>query len=99
MRSVELMKNRIIQTILVPVAWLIGLIGSLIGQAFHMSAWFSTNPNGIVTEEDMIALGDYPNVFAGWLLLGWIPVVIGLVLSARINQNQKEAQQDAPSNR
>ena len=58
----------------------IGLIGSLVAQAFYESVWHLANPNGIVTEEDMGALGDYPNVFAGWALLGWIPVLVGLIL-------------------
>jgi hypothetical protein len=82
-------KQRVVWAVLVPAVWCIGLIGSFIGQAFHESAWHSANPNGIVAEEDMVALGDYPNVFVGWLLLGWIPVVVGLVLSVRRNRDQR----------
>jgi hypothetical protein len=84
---------------LIPVAWGSGLVASIIGHTFHVSAWRSANPKGIVTEEDMISLGDYPNVFVGWLLLGWIPVVLGLVLCIRRNRSQQEAQQAAPRNR
>ncbi len=91
-RSVQLVKQRVVRAILVPSVWSIGLIGSFIGQAFHESAWHSANPNGIVTEEDMVALGDYPNVFVGWVLLGWIPVVVALVLSVRRNRNLQAQQ-------
>ena len=88
-RFVQIVKQRLIWAILVPVVWLIGLIGSFVGQAFHESAWHSANPNGVVTEKDMVALGDYPQVFIGWVLLGWIPVVTGLVLSVRRNRNRQ----------
>ncbi len=87
-RSVRLVKQRVVRAILVPVVWCIGLIGSLIAHAFYESVWHSANPNGIVTEEEMVALGDYPNVFAGWVLLGWIPVLVGFVLSVRRNRNR-----------
>jgi hypothetical protein len=69
------------------------LISSFIGQSFHEAAWQAANPQGVVTEDDMLALGDYPNVFAGWVLLGWLPIVVGLLLSARLIQ--KKAQQAA----
>jgi hypothetical protein len=98
-RSMQSAKQRIIIAILIPVAWVIGLVASFIGHTFHASAWHSANPKGIITEEDMITLGDYPNVFAGWLLLGWLPVVLGLVLCVRRNRSQQEAQQAAPRNR
>lgn len=89
MRSVQIVKQRVVLAVLVPAVWCIGLIGSFIGQTAHESAWHSANPSGIVAEEDMVALGDYPNVFDGWVLLGWIPVVVGLVLSGRRNRDRR----------
>lgn len=87
-KSVSIVKQRLVKAILVPIVWCIGLFGFLAGQAFHEIAWHSANPDGIVTEEDMDALGDYPNVSVAWILMGWIPVVVGVVLSARSTRNQ-----------
>ena len=94
-RSITTAKRRTVLAILIPFLWCAGLVSSLIGQAFHEAAWHTANPMGIVTEDDMLALGDSPNVFVGWILLGWLPIVVGLLLSNSLIQNKKEAQQAA----
>jgi len=91
-RSIQRTKQRIILALIIPIAWGIGLVASFIGHTFHASAWRAANPQGTVTEEDMVAIGDYPNVFVGWLLLGWLPVILGLVLCVRRNRSEQEAQ-------
>jgi len=91
-RSIGSTKRRVIQTVLVPLVWALGLVGSFVGHAFHEAGWLAAHPEGIVTEEDMMALGDYPNVFAGWVLLGWVPVLIGLVLAKRGDRNRQAEQ-------
>lgn len=91
-RSTSASKQKVVVLILIPVVWTIGLIGCLLAHSFHEASWHSNNPQGIVTEEDMIALGDYPNVFAGWVLLGWFPVALGLIL-ARRQRRKIQAQQ------
>jgi hypothetical protein len=96
-RSVGSSKRRVIQTLLVPLVWVLGLVGTSVGHAFHEAGWLAAHPEGIVTEEDMMALGDYPNVFAGWVLLGWVPVVFGLVLSKRGDRNRQAEQAAAPN--
>jgi hypothetical protein len=97
-KSVGSIKRRVIQTLLVPLVWILGLVGSFVGQAFHEAAWFAAHPGGICTEEDMMALGDYPNVFAGWVLLGWVPILVGLALAKRGDRN-RQAEQAATPNR
>lgn len=88
-RSVRIGKQRLVRAVLVPVVWVVGLIGSFAGHAFHEAKWLADNPDGIVTEEDMAAIGDFANVFAGWVILGWAPVALGLILSARLNQKNR----------
>ena len=83
--------RRMILVLLVPAAWLVELAGVTLGQCFGECAWYRQHPAGMVTEEDMMALGDYPNVFAGWVLTGWIPVLIGLVLSGRQGRREEGA--------
>lgn len=75
--------RKLMLLILIPLTWLIGLSGSLLGHYFHERAWMVDHPHGAVTEEDILALGDYPNVLAGWLLLGWIPVMLGFFLRSK----------------
>lgn len=76
-------RRKLILLMLIPLTWLIGLSGSFLGHYFHERAWMADHPLGAVTEEDMLALGDYPNVAAGWLLLGWIPVMLGFFLRSK----------------
>jgi hypothetical protein len=75
--------------------WILGLVASFLGQSFHEAGWLATHPDGIQTEEDMMAHGDYPNVFAGWIMLGWIPVLAGLILSRR-DRTKQQAEHPAP---
>ena len=82
MRSVWIGRQRVVRMMLVPAVWVLGLIGSFVGQAFHEAAWLADHPAGAATEMDILSLGDYPNVFAGWVILGWVPVLIGLLLSS-----------------
>ena len=86
---------RVVTISLVPFVWVVGLAGSLAGHYFHECAWVASHPAGVVTEDDMIALGDYPNVLAGWILLGWIPVLMGLVITRRKRKKIQAEQGEA----
>lgn len=86
-RSVAAPKRKAVLSVLVPFVWVCGLVCSFVGHYFHEAGWWMRHPEGIRTEEDMLALGDYPNVFAGWIMLGWIPVLVGLLLSKRTGKN------------
>ena len=79
-----------------PVVWIIG--GLLVLRAFdvHAIAWHDRHPAGPITEEDMIALGDAPNVFASWILIGWIPVLFGFVAARRRIELPKTSSTLAP---
>jgi uncharacterized membrane protein len=96
-RSITTWKRRIILAILIPLLWVAGLIASFTGLRFHQSIWFAEHPKGIVTEDDMVALGDYPNVFAGWILVGWLPIAAGLFLSNRLIRNQQKHKSAHPT--
>jgi hypothetical protein len=89
-RSITTWKRRIILAILIPLLWVVGLIASFFGHAFHESLWFAEHPKGILTEDDMVALGDYPNVFVGWMLVGWLPIIAGLSLFNRQLRKQQK---------
>jgi hypothetical protein len=96
-KSIDPTRRRLILAALVPLVWIIGLISSFVGHSFHEAGWMASHPDGIRTEEDMMAIGDYPNVFAGWIILGWLPVLVGLVLSKRYGKyRQAEAWVDNP---
>jgi len=73
--------RRLVLVLLIPLAWCLGLGCAFLGQHYHSLAWFKQHARGQQTEEDLVALGDYPNVFATWVLAGWIPVAVGLALA------------------
>ncbi|MBG7606608.1 MAG: hypothetical protein IZT59_01040 [Verrucomicrobia bacterium] len=91
-KSIDPTRRRLILATLVPLVWIIGLISSFVGHSFHEAGWMASHPDGIRTEEDMMAIGDYPNVFTGWIILGWLPVLVGLVLSKRYGKNRQAEQ-------
>ncbi len=82
-RSVAASTQRVVRVFLIPLAWFLGLVFFYLGQFFHESAWFMEHARGSQTEEDMMTLGDYPNATATWIVAGWIPVAIGLILARR----------------
>jgi len=61
-------------------AWLSVLVFACVAQHFNEKQWFATNASRSLSEEDMMSLGDSPNVLAAWLLFGWLPVLIGYIL-------------------
>lgn len=71
------------------VSWIIVLLCAFTALAHHQRDWMREHKKGPFTEEEMIALGDYPDVFATWLMFGWIPVVIGYFLARRLIRNPK----------
>ena len=58
-------------------------------QRLHEITWRRENAGRPLTEDSLVALGDYPNVFAGWLLFAWIPVVIGWMLAKRVTKPRR----------
>lgn len=77
------------------VTFLVSLPLSSLALAYHQSAWFGTHPQGPQTEEDMLALGDYPNVTAGWIGGGWIPPTVGIFFSKFLVRGLKPKDQDS----
>ncbi len=82
-RSIASGKRRLVQALLLPLVWAVGWTTSIVGHSFHEAAWFAAHPDGVRTEMDMMELGDYPNVLSVWILLGWVPVMLGWFLAVR----------------
>ena len=79
-RSMTRVKRWLCFAVLLPLLWLFGLFACYGAHAFHQFEWRKNNPQGIQNEDDMEALGDYPNVSAGWVLVGWIPLTLGMLI-------------------
>ena len=57
--------------------WLLALFFMFTSQGFHERDWWATHDHSAgLTEDDLLELGDYPNVFAGWVIAGWVPVLV-----------------------
>ena len=80
-RSMSRVKHWLCFAVLLPLLWLFGLFACHGAQAFHEIEWRKNNPQGVQNEDDMVALGDYPNVSAGWVLVGWIPLTLGILMA------------------
>jgi hypothetical protein len=81
--SMSRVKRWLCFAVLLPLLWLFGLFACYVAQTFHEVEWRKNNPQGIQNEDDIEALGDYPNVSAGWVLVGWIPLSLGLLIGQR----------------
>lgn len=80
--------RRVLMAVFALVSWAVGIIAVTVGHHLHESAWLHQHPDGPVSEEDMAAIGDYPNVLTGWILLGWLPIVLGFVAAQRWSKRQ-----------
>lgn len=57
--------------------WLRALFFMFASQGFHERDWWSIHDHSAeLTEDDLLELGDYPNVFTSWVIAGWIPVLM-----------------------
>jgi len=65
--------------LLIPVTWMAGLFAAHYAQAYDNGLWFELHWDADLDES--FGRGDAPNVFAGWVLMGWIPVIVGHALS------------------
>jgi hypothetical protein len=81
LKTVSTSNQKTVPALLLPVLWIIELITAFAGQEFHEEVWHANHPVGAVTEEDVMALRDCPNVLALWVTLGWVPIAVGLILS------------------
>ncbi len=77
-----------IRGLLYCVAAIICLITVLVfagmSHMFHDIEWARSHHGKPLKEEDLVSQGDYPNVFATWVLFGWIPVIVGYFVARRI---------------
>ena len=75
--------GRLVLVLLIPAIWFLGLSAWMQGQAFHQAGWVASHGRHAFTEEEMLEEGDSPNAFAGWLLLGWMPLLLGGILARK----------------
>ena len=71
-------------------SWFLALVLLFLSQSFHEREWFATHDfSAAPTEEELMELGDYPNVFAGWLFFGWVPVLAASITARLLFRPKK----------
>ena len=56
----------------------------------HQSHWIQIHGGLPRTEDDMASFGDGPNVTAGWILTGWIPILGGVWVGRRFTPSENK---------
>jgi len=70
------------QVTLIFVTWILGLMAAYYAQDYSNGVFFLLNPEVDPFSEEAMR-PDAPNVSAGWICCGWIPVLAGYLLTRR----------------
>ncbi|WP_341406898.1 hypothetical protein [Luteolibacter soli] len=81
---------RVMTFMMFPVGWICGLGLAMWRNTIQMSEFLAKHRGEQMTEEEFFSVPDGPNVFAGWILLGWLPVVIGFLVTLPLRRRAAE---------
>jgi len=81
---------RVATGLMFPVGWICGLGLVMWRNTIQLSEFLATHRGVRMTEEEFSSVPDGPNVFAGWILLGWLPVVIGFLVTRSLRRRAVE---------
>jgi hypothetical protein len=80
----------VVTGLMFPVGWICGLGLLMWRTSIQMSEFLAKHRGEAMTEEEFFSVPDGPNVFAGWVVLGWLPVVIGFLVTRPLRRRAIE---------
>jgi len=81
---------RVASGLMFPVGWICGLSLLMWRVSILTSEFLATHRGKEMTEEEFFSVPDGPNIFAGWVVLGWLPVVIGFLVTRPLRRRAIE---------
>lgn len=82
--------QRVATGLMFPVGWIGGLAVAMWRNTIQMSEFLAAHRGVPMTEEEFFSVPDGPQIFTGWILVGWLPVVIGFLLTRPLRRRALE---------
>jgi hypothetical protein len=87
---------RVATGLMFPVGWICGLSLLMWRVSILTSDFLAAHRGKEMTEEEFFSVPDGPNVFAGWILLGWLPVLVGFLVTRPLRRRAIERGSELP---